>query len=45
MTKPLALDPTWEGPYEIVEEVGPTTFYMWDKDEIIIGHAWNTEYL
>ncbi|KAL6204960.1 hypothetical protein ACLB2K_022226 [Fragaria x ananassa] len=28
MTKTATLDPTWERPYEIVEEVGPTTFFL-----------------
>lgn len=45
ITKPMALDPTWEGPYEIVEEVGLATFYLRDSDGIVTGHPWNTEHL
>ncbi|XP_004301611.1 PREDICTED: uncharacterized protein LOC101300632 [Fragaria vesca subsp. vesca] len=45
MTKTVALDPTWEGPYEIIEEVGPSTFFLRDQDGIVTGHPWNTEHL
>ncbi|XP_004292299.1 PREDICTED: uncharacterized protein LOC101307754 [Fragaria vesca subsp. vesca] len=45
MTQPIAHDSTWEGPYEIVEEVGPATFYLRDRDGIVTGHPWNTEHL
>ncbi|XP_004295940.1 PREDICTED: uncharacterized protein LOC101299568 [Fragaria vesca subsp. vesca] len=45
MTKTVALDPNWERPYEIVEEVGPTTFFLRDQDGIVTGRSWNTEHL
>ncbi|XP_004298277.1 PREDICTED: uncharacterized protein LOC101304091 [Fragaria vesca subsp. vesca] len=37
MTKTVALDPTWEGPYEIIEEVGPATFFLRDQYGIVTG--------
>ncbi|XP_004308743.1 PREDICTED: uncharacterized protein LOC101305805 [Fragaria vesca subsp. vesca] len=45
MTKTAGLDPTWEGLYEIVEEVGPTTFFLRDQDGVDTERPWNTEYL
>ena len=45
MTKTTVLDPTWEGPYEIVKEVGPATFFLLDQDGIVTGRPWNTEHL
>ncbi|XP_004306172.1 PREDICTED: uncharacterized protein LOC101308605 [Fragaria vesca subsp. vesca] len=30
MTKTAVLDPTWEGLYKIIEEVGPATFFLRD---------------
>ncbi|XP_004292235.1 PREDICTED: uncharacterized protein LOC101310195 [Fragaria vesca subsp. vesca] len=45
MTKPAALDPSWEGPYVILEEVGPATFFLRDQDGIVTGRPWNTEHL
>ena len=45
MTQPMAFDPKWEGPYEIVEEVDPATFYLRDHYGIVTGHSWNTEHL
>ncbi|XP_004298151.1 PREDICTED: uncharacterized protein LOC101300244 [Fragaria vesca subsp. vesca] len=45
MTKPAALDPNWEGPYEIVEEVGPATLFLRDQDGIVTGRSWNTKHL
>ncbi|KAL6214918.1 hypothetical protein ACLB2K_014350 [Fragaria x ananassa] len=44
-TKTTTLDPTWEGPFEIVEEVGSATFFLRDQDVIVTGHPWNTEHL
>ncbi|XP_024195828.1 uncharacterized protein LOC112198985 [Rosa chinensis] len=40
--KPRGLDPLWMGPYEIVEEAGPATFYIRDMDGVISRHPWNT---
>ena len=45
ITQPMAIDPTWEGPYEIVEEVGLATFFLRDRNDIVTGHPWNTEHL
>ena len=45
MTKTETLDPTWEGPYEIIEEVGPSTFFLRDQDGVVTGRPWNMEHL
>ena len=45
MTKPLALDLIWEEPYEIIEEIGPVTFFLRDQDGVVTGRLWNIEHL
>ncbi|XP_040362150.1 uncharacterized protein K02A2.6-like [Rosa chinensis] len=43
--EPRGLDPSWTGPYEIIEEVGPATFYIRDTDGVVSRHPRNTQHL
>ncbi|XP_062006073.1 uncharacterized protein LOC133723274 [Rosa rugosa] len=43
--EPRGLDPSSTGPYEIIEEVGPATFYIRDMDGVVSRHSWNTQRL
>ncbi|XP_024163855.1 protein NYNRIN-like [Rosa chinensis] len=43
--EPRGLDPSWTGPYEIIEEVGPATFFIRDMNGVISRHPWNTQRL
>ncbi|XP_024163876.1 uncharacterized protein LOC112170814 [Rosa chinensis] len=45
MPTPTALKATWEGPYEIIEVVGPATFYLRGADGVTLPHPWNTQHL
>ncbi|XP_024175510.1 uncharacterized protein LOC112181372 [Rosa chinensis] len=36
--EPQGLDPSWTGSYEIIEEVGPSTFYFRDMDRVVSRH-------
>ncbi|XP_024178094.1 protein NYNRIN-like [Rosa chinensis] len=43
--EPRGLDLSWTSPYEIVEEVGPATFYIRDMNAVVSRHPWNTQRL
>ncbi|XP_024164300.1 uncharacterized protein LOC112171333 [Rosa chinensis] len=43
--EPRGLDPSWTGPYEIIEEVGPATFFIRDMNGVVSRHPWNTQRL
>ncbi|XP_024164073.1 uncharacterized protein LOC112171063 [Rosa chinensis] len=43
--EPRGLDPSWTGPYEIIEEVGPATFFIRDMNGVVSKHPWNTQRL
>ncbi|XP_024190564.1 uncharacterized protein LOC112194575 [Rosa chinensis] len=43
--EPRGLDPSWTGPYEIIEEVGPATFFIRDMNGAVSRHPWNTQRL
>ena len=43
--KPTGFKAPWEGPYEIVEVVGPATFYIRGTDGVTLPRPWNAQHL
>ena len=40
-----ALDPTWEGPFEVKGIVRPGTYILADLKGDVLAHPWNAEHL